>query len=93
MPSILDAGASETYGDWRDEFYAKGYTVIKGAINPIKAQKYRQKALDWISSFDTPFDINDRATWKSENLPQSFKAGMYLNYCAAHEKFVWDART
>ena len=27
-----------------------------------------------------------------ENLPWSFKNGMYLNYCAAHERYVWETR-
>ncbi|OJJ65149.1 hypothetical protein ASPSYDRAFT_75559 [Aspergillus sydowii CBS 593.65] len=92
MAPSLDANASTTYGDWRDEFYSKGYVVLKNVIPRAKALKYRQKALDWLSSFPTKFDINDRSTWASENLPQSFKAGMYLHYCAGHEKYVWDAR-
>lgn len=92
MAPSLDANASTTYGDWRDEFYSKGYVVLKNVIPRARALKYRQKALDWLSSFPTKFDINDRSTWASENLPQSFKAGMYLHYCAGHEKYVWDAR-
>ncbi|KAJ5701954.1 hypothetical protein N7488_009502 [Penicillium malachiteum] len=61
-------------------------------ISREKALEYRTKALDWLQSFDTDFDIKDRSTWTAKNLPQSFKAGMYLNYCAAHEKYVWDGR-
>ncbi|KAL4891256.1 hypothetical protein BDV59DRAFT_194451 [Aspergillus ambiguus] len=86
------SNSGESYGDWRDEFYEKGYVVIKGAISPEKAQKYRGKALEWLTSFNKGLDLNDRSTWTQEHLPQSFKAGMYLNYCAAHEKYVWDAR-
>lgn len=92
MTPHLDEQATAKYGDWRDEFYSKGYIVLKNVIPREKALKYRQKALDWLSSFDTAFDINDPSTWVQENLPQSFKAGMYLHYCAAHEKYVWDAR-
>ncbi|KAL4863081.1 hypothetical protein BDV12DRAFT_202409 [Aspergillus spectabilis] len=35
--------------------------------------------------------LEDRSTWTKEHLPQSFKS-MYINYCAAHEEFMWDAR-
>lgn len=91
-PSILDQKAYTSYGDWRDEFYRNGYVVLKNVISREKALNYREKALDWLQSFNTGFDINDQSTWTAKNLPQSFKAGMYLNYCAAHEKYVWDAR-
>ncbi|KAF9892292.1 hypothetical protein FE257_002069 [Aspergillus nanangensis] len=90
--TILDQNATTQYGDWRDDFYSKGYAVIKGAISSEKAAHYRQKELDWLCSFDMGLDLNDRSTWTSEHLPQSFKAGMYLHYSAAHEKYVWDAR-
>ncbi|KOC15069.1 hypothetical protein AFLA70_41g004500 [Aspergillus flavus AF70] len=80
------------HGDWRDEFDAKGYVVLKNVVPKERALYYRQKMLDWLGSFDNGFNINDRSTWTEENLPWSFKNGMYLNYCAAHEKYVWDAK-
>lgn len=88
----LDDSAVETFGDWRDDFFRDGYIVLKGVVPKDRAAYYRQKALDWLGSFDKGFDINDRSTWTEEHLPQSFKAGMYLNYCAAHEKYVWQAK-
>lgn len=88
----LDASATEVYGDWRDDFFRDGYVVLKNAIPADRAAGYRQKALDWITSFGKGLDLDDRTTWTSEHLPQNFKAGMYLHYCAAHEKYVWDAR-
>ncbi|RAH84248.1 hypothetical protein BO86DRAFT_307100 [Aspergillus japonicus CBS 114.51] len=80
------------YGDWRDDFYRQGYVVLKGVIPREKAAYYRQKELDWLQSFNLGLDLNDPTTWTAEHLPQSFKAGMYLNYCAAHERYVWEAR-
>ncbi|KAJ9156047.1 Synaptic vesicle transporter svop [Pleurostoma richardsiae] len=88
----LDGSSLKTYNDWRDDFYRDGYVVLKNVIPRDRAENYRSKALDWITSFNKGLDINDPSTWTQEHLPQSFKTGMYLNYCAAHEKFVWDAR-
>lgn len=85
--------AQAQYGDWRDDFYKQGYYVFNNAISPEKAQNYYYKeALDWLQSFDNDLDLKNPETWTQDNLPQSFK-NMYLGYCAAHEKFMWDART
>ncbi|KAI4659154.1 uncharacterized protein J4E92_003957 [Alternaria infectoria] len=84
--------AQQKYGDWRDDFYEKGYVVLKGVVPKERALKYRNKMMDWLGTFPNDFDINKPETWTKENLPQSFKNGMYLNYCAAHEKYVWEAR-
>lgn len=92
LPS-LEVNATAKYGDWRDEFFENGYYVFKGAVSPEKVQSYYyKKALDWLQSFDNGFDLHDRSTWTKEHLPQSFK-NMFVWYCAAHEKFMWDART
>ena len=80
------------HGDWREEFYEKGYVVLKNVVPKDRALYYRQKMMAWLGSFDNGFDINDRDTWTKENLPWSFKNGMYLNYCAAHERYVWETR-
>ncbi|KAI8280865.1 hypothetical protein K4K60_004620 [Colletotrichum sp. SAR11_57] len=90
--AVPDDTSVGTFQDWRDDFYRDGYVVIKGAIPGAKADMYRQKALNWITSFNKGLDLNDSTTWTNAHLPQSFKAGMYFNYCAAHEKYVWDAR-
>jgi hypothetical protein len=87
-----NTSTQQKYGDWRDDFYDKGYVVIKGAVPKERALKYRNKMMDWLGTFPNDFDINKPETWTKENLPQSFKNGMYLNYCAAHEKYVWEAR-
>ena len=62
------ADNAQTYGDWRDEFYAKGYIVLKNAIPKDRALYYRNKMIDWLGSFDNGFDINDESTWTKENL-------------------------
>ncbi|PYH47361.1 MFS transporter [Aspergillus saccharolyticus JOP 1030-1] len=80
------------YGDFRDDFFRDGYAVIKGALTPERAKEYQSRALDWLESFGLGFDRNDKSTWKKENLPQSWKGGMYLHFSAAHEKYVWDVR-
>lgn len=92
LPS-LSLNAQNTYGDWRDDFFKNGYHIFKGAVPKEKAVDYYQKkTLDWLQSFDNGFDLNNKDTWSNEHLPQNFK-NMYLHYCAAHEKFMWDART
>jgi hypothetical protein len=89
----LELNSKVQYGDWRDDFFRQGYYVFKNAVTPEKAQNYYyKKALGWLRSFDNGFDLQDRNTWRKEHLPQSFK-NMYIWYCAAHEKFMWDART
>ncbi|GLI76566.1 hypothetical protein PoHVEF18_004839 [Penicillium ochrochloron] len=80
------------YGDWRDDLHEKGYVVLKNVVSEERALYYHQKMIDWLGSFDNGFDIKDRSTWTEENLPWSFKNGMYLNYCAAHERYIWEAR-
>ena len=81
------------YGDFRDDFFKNGYTVIKGVLSKERAREYQSEALTWLESFNIGFDRKDRSTWKKENLPQSFKGGMYLHFAAAHEKYMWDVRT
>lgn len=80
------------YGDWRDDFYREGYVVIKSAVPKDRAAAYQGDSLSWLEGFNLGFDRNDKSTWKRENLPQSWKGGMYLHFKAAHEKYVWDAR-
>ncbi len=84
--------ATVHYNDWRDDFFRDGYVVIKGAVPKDRAEAYQSAALDWLEGFNLGFDRNDKSTWKKENLPQSWKGGMYLHFKAAHEKYVWDAR-
>lgn len=92
VPS-LQATAAVSHGDWRDDFFKNGYHIFKGVISQEKAKNhYQKKALDWLQSFDNGFSLEDRSTWTAEHLPQNFRS-MYINYCAAHEKFMWDART
>ncbi|RAK86784.1 MFS transporter [Aspergillus costaricaensis CBS 115574] len=80
------------YGDFRDDFFRDGYAVIKGVLSKERASEYQSEALAWLESFGLGFDRNDKSTWKKENLPQSWKGGMYLHFSAAHEKYVWDVR-
>ena len=91
---ILSSRASSKvpFGDWRDEFFRKGYYVVKGAIPRERADAYRQRALDWFGKFDFGFDVNNKTSWVQKHLPMMMKGGVILNYCAAHEKWAWEAR-
>jgi hypothetical protein len=92
--NILSSQASSKvpFGDWRDDFFRNGYYVVKGAVPRERADSYRQRMLDWLCKFDFGFDINDKTTWVQKHLPMMMKGGMILNYCAAHEKWAWEAR-
>lgn len=58
----LDDSALGTCNDWRDDFFRDGYVVLKGVIPKDRAQGYRTKALEWITSFGKGLDLNDRST-------------------------------
>ena len=66
--------------------------MVKSVIAPEKAQYYQQKALDWLTSFGTPLDLDDPSTWTLENLPFQSKVNTFNKYGVAHEKFMWEAR-
>lgn len=66
--------------------------MVKNAITPEKAKYYQQKALDWLTSFNTPLDLNDQSTWTAGNLPFQSKVNTFNKYGVAHEKFMWQAR-
>jgi hypothetical protein len=83
---------TKEYGDFRDELFRDGFVVVKSAVPRERALSYQNSALGWLEGFNIGFDRNDKSTWKKENLPQSWKGGMYLHFSAAHEKYVWDAR-
>ncbi len=70
----------------------RGYAVIKCAIPRERALSYRQEALDWLLKFNLGLDYSDKSTWHKDHLPVMMNGGMVLNYCAAHEKWVWEAR-
>jgi hypothetical protein len=89
---ILEAQSKKIFNDWRDDFFKHGYTVVKQAIPRGRAVQYQEKALDWLANFNMGLDYNDPTTWNSEHLPVMMNAGMVLNYCAAHEAWVWQVR-
>lgn len=80
------------YGDFRDDLISQGYAVIRGAISPERAQRYQQRALAWLGSFDPSFDAYDSSTWQKEKLPIQTKLNTYENYGVVHERFMWEAR-
>ena len=90
--SILDDQVSQTFGDWRDDFFKHGYSLIKQAVPRERALQYQKRALDYLQSFDLGLDLDDPSTFTAEHLPVMMNGGMILNYCAAHEAWVWDVR-
>lgn len=90
---LVDFDTSRVYGDWRDDFHKYGCCLIKGVLSKERAKYYADKQIQWLKNFELGFDENDRSTWKAENLPVSFKGGMYFNYGSTHEKMAWEART
>ncbi|GME79697.1 unnamed protein product [Ambrosiozyma monospora] len=49
--------------------------------------------LKWVTSFDTPLEIEDKSTWKYEYLPVHSVHNIYALYSVSHEKFIWDLRS
>lgn len=88
----LASQVNQEYGDWRDDFFKKGYVVLKEVIPRDRALEYQRRALDWLPKFNLGLDLNDKSTWTEEHLPVMMNAGMVLNYCAAHEAWMWEAR-
>ncbi|GME23959.1 Phytanoyl-CoA dioxygenase [Neofusicoccum parvum] len=81
-----------SYGDWRDDLIRDGYAVVKGAIPYDRALEYRDRAHEWLTSFDTPLDLSNPSTWTNANLPVQSKINTFNAYCVPHERFMWDAR-
>ncbi|KAK8078854.1 hypothetical protein PG994_002661 [Apiospora phragmitis] len=89
---LITFDENAVYGDWRDEFHENGCVVIKNVISREKAQYYADKQIQWLKKFELGFDEKDPSTWTAEQLPVSFKGGMYFLYGSAHEKMSWEAR-
>ena len=49
------SAAQQKYGDWRDDFYEKGYVVLKGVVPKERALKYRNKMMDWLGTFSVSY--------------------------------------
>ncbi|KAJ5971233.1 uncharacterized protein N7479_001151 [Penicillium vulpinum] len=83
---------SVKYDDWRDHLQQHGYTIIKNAISPEKAQYYQQQQIEWLEKFTYGFKKDDSTTWTPEYLPAHARGGMYFRYGVQHEAFMWEAR-
>ncbi|KAJ5898945.1 hypothetical protein N7495_003689 [Penicillium taxi] len=90
--TLLESLPNQKTNDWRDDFHANGFAVIKNAIPEDRAKTYQQKAFEWLKSFGTELDIDNPQTWIKENLPVHTKINTFSNYAVVHEKFIWDAR-
>ncbi|KAJ5635898.1 uncharacterized protein N7484_009211 [Penicillium longicatenatum] len=76
-PSIQVLNKSAIYSDFRDELQQNGYAVLKNVIPQDRALHYRQKAFDWLNSFETKFDLDKPETWIAKNLPAMNKVRMF----------------
>jgi hypothetical protein len=65
----LQAESKTAFGDWRDDFFTKCYTVVKGAIPRDRAIAYYEKARAGSPNFDFGLDLKDKSTWTEEHLP------------------------
>ncbi|KAJ6094783.1 hypothetical protein N7467_002296 [Penicillium canescens] len=90
--ALLESLPQQKTNDWRDEFHANGYVVIKSAIPQDRARAYQQEAFKWLKSFGTELDIESPDTWTKQNLPIQSKINTFHNYAVMHEKFFWEAR-
>ncbi|KAH3680267.1 hypothetical protein WICMUC_000449 [Wickerhamomyces mucosus] len=81
-----------SYKDWRDDLLREGYVVIKGAIPKTKAESYQKDIFNWLESFGTELNIQDKSTWKKENLPAASKISSFTKFSLPHEKFFWNIR-
>lgn len=66
--------------------------VIKGVVPPARAAEYASRAHDWLESFDLGYKRDDPKTYLADNLPTSFKGGLYNLYGISQEQFCWDIR-
>lgn len=89
---FTEESAKTKFNDFRDDLYANGYAVIKGAIPRDRAVAYQQKAFDWVQSFNLGLDFENPETWTKAHLPVQSKISTFNQYAVTHEKFMWDAR-
>lgn len=57
------------FADWRDRLRDDGYAVVKGAIPRDRALEYRERAFQWLESWQRGFDRNDPETFSDRHLP------------------------
>ncbi|GMG40127.1 unnamed protein product [Ambrosiozyma monospora] len=88
-----DKFESQDYQDWRQQLKEEGFVVVKNVLNKEQVQHYRNEMLNWITSFGTPLKIDDKSTWKYDNLPAHSLHNIYALYSVSHEKFFWDLRS
>lgn len=62
------------HDDWRDDLFKHGYVVVKGVIEPKKAQRYMESMFAWLEKFPLGFDRNNRSTWTVDHLPAHMKS-------------------
>jgi len=89
-----DLLSSETpFNDWRDSLKSDGFAIMKGAIPRARALEYRERAFDWLESWERGFKRDDPSTFVDDHLPINKRGGMYFHYGFAQEQWVWDIRT
>ncbi|GFZ46429.1 hypothetical protein JCM24511_04676 [Saitozyma sp. JCM 24511] len=75
-----------------EDLRTKGYAVIPSIIPQDRVERYIDDAHSWLEEFGMGYKRDDKATWSEDNLPISNKGGLYNQYSAGHEAWVWRAR-
>lgn len=92
IPSVESPSKRAKLPDWQLHLREHGYTVIPNVLDAGQVDSYSARFWDWIESFKTGIDRNNRETWKTANWPPSIR-GLIQHYKIGHAKFVWDLRT
>jgi hypothetical protein len=88
MAPYMNDNVDQPYGDWRDEFYEKGYVVLKGVIPKDRALNYRNKMMDWLGSFDNDFDIKEPSTWTTAQRTRNM-CGRHDSTWSTFPQYLW----
>ncbi|KAJ9113855.1 hypothetical protein QFC19_000048 [Naganishia cerealis] len=63
--------------NFMDDLTRDGFVVVRNVLPVTEAQKYAQKAEDWLEGFSLGYKRDDPATWKRENLPGNKRQVLY----------------
>lgn len=78
--------------DWLEQLKENGFVVINDVIPSDRLENYRSQFWDWMESFKTGIDRNDRTTWTNANWPHSMH-GLLQHFGIGHALWVWTLRT
>jgi hypothetical protein len=85
--------SEEVFEEYKRQLDEDGYAIIKGAVDPDKAEQYAQRFWDYLENLskDHKIDRNDTSTWKGGNWMANLH-GILKQYNVGHAQFIWDVR-